>query len=939
MKQEHDEPQSGDDRRPVKKFGSLRTVVRVLLKLWHFIYFPDEFIVYSDVVVRLIFTLYYLPVMALALALTHSLLLSVVYTLIVPITKELEFELALNRENIRALTSFVYSLTLQMIPFAVLGGAICTVGHKAINGVGEAMVDAFSRVDDKDYPLLAARVEFIFQKAGRVKIFVGSLATILALVGAVFYSNWILVWSARDSKVLWASWGIILSQVVFVLYTSLISKSVRGGHWPVVSSTSQAIPTSPVSPLKHSLPNSLDESILTARANSSQLSLSSTQTRGEECTPHPVPQRRHQHQQSHPKSFLFFFVGRWWKTSIHRIRHLSMEMVVCCGAYWVFSCGPVEAIGLCVEVLLYLNLPHLLGFLVLSVSVAVARALQSFFWLNRHRCEFLSVLLVVMPHQLAIVSSWMYFGYHPLISTLFFVMSFLLWARGIQLLREHDVTPSGGFVLWRETASKHPIAMHIAAVLEDAYERKHPVPSMVCLDVSLDLSNMVMTPRNQPSLRIERIEQPHNKRPSSFFELRKLDYFLFALPRLFALQSQGSFGGRRFRNVRVLLRTVTVTLLIALVFIVSGMVIQAAFPQLRPVPVRVSVSSDNTMTIDHFIVKLSAQVVSSKNASVSAGSMMSGDELQQADVYPSLCAKKVGGVLAWELSWLSVAAYVTDRNAVRRIVSFMNEFMGSHWEVRFPSSLDDVDDSDDDFSVWDGYMEFYNAPMNLSVISVRGTDLTSFADVLQDVNMFFEVALYQIFSNIVPGASVLPSSLVADFIKLGAGVESISRTRSWQSLSKKFSSEAIKSKSDFWNSTNSREYYASVYNYIVAAKHRPEPPKNVVLVGHSLGGAVGHIVGSKLSLQSLGFSSPGLTLSRKKFDVELQHIHRFTTTIISSHDIVPLIGGQGGELHNIECVASKRELCHAMEFMVGTLWHSCASVRRAFPRIRDIVLI
>jgi lipase ATG15 len=322
--------------------------------------------------------------------------------------------------------------------------------------------------------------------------------------------------------------------------------------------------------------------------------------------------------------------------------------------------------------------------------------------------------------------------------------------------------------------------------------------------------------------------------------------------------------------------------------------------------------NESIFTVDHFIVQLSA-VIAQK--SISPGFSLGN---LSKDVYPSLCTKAWHGINVWELAWLALAPYVTNAD-VSKLLTFMEGNMEADWEAHFPSDVSPK------FGTvwWDGFIEFHSPARNVSVIAIRGTDLTSFADALQDINMFFEVALYHTLSSIVPGASMLPHSLVADFIKLASGVDSISGSAtSWSPT----------------DSENSREYYSSVYRYLLALQNR-RPPKHVVMVGHSLGGAVGHIVGSKLGFPSLGFSSPGLTLSRKKFGIELPNIHQFTTTIISSHDIVPLIGGQGGELHHVECLAERRELCHAVEFLVGTLWHSCGTVREKFPKIEEITLL
>lgn len=891
----------------------LRSVLRVALRLFHFVYFPDEFIVYSDTVVRVIFTMYYLPVMAVAVALTHSVLEAIVYSLIMPLVKELEFELTLDRENLQALLAFAYTLAAQTLPFLILGSTVVTAGHKFINGIGEAMVDAFSRVDEKDYPLFAARLEYLLQKRGRRQILVVSCITLLGIVGVVFYSNVFFSWARRDSDVLIASWTIIASQAMFVLYTVFGWRRWEGQKGDVNTTnvaTERTVSAGSVSQVK------IAKRKFAGGGSASEHLLKSTAL--------------------HP--FWQYFLNKWWRTTIHRIRHLSMEMVVCCGAYWFLSRG-LDGLSLSVEVLLYLNLPHLFGFLVMSFAVAMSRVMQSLFWLRRHAEELPVVLCLVLPQQAAILLSLLYFKFQPLVVTLFACLSVLLWARGIQLRREFQtISPSG--VLWRVVSTGARVPPHIAAVLEDAFERQHLVPSMVSLDLSLDLKAMTMTARNSVPQVIERIDQSKLTSSSSSRTLWSdvLKFFVFAFPRLVVMQSAAAYGGRRFRNVRILLRTVTMTLLLVFIGIVAGVVVQAAIPQLRPLPVKVDVSHDR-LAIDHFLVKLTAYVSAHRPSDPQVSDLTATQNVDEKeedyknegdlypvvealDAYPSLCKKTVHGVNVWELSWLSTIAYITNQTTVERITEFMNTHMHSDWSPLFPST---------ETLWWNGFIEFHSKRRNVSVVAVRGTDLTSFEDALQDINMFFEVALYQTLSSIVPGATLLPSSLVSDFIQLASGVDSLAMSGWVKGLLPRRDSETSAAAA-------SRDYFLDVQHFTEGLKARPSPPRNVVLVGHSLGGAVAHLVGNKIGTRSVGFSSPGLVLSHKKFGVSLARLHQFATTIVSSHDIVPLIGGQGGELHHVECVAKRRELCHAMEFAVGALWHACPSIRSQYPGIRNVTL-
>ncbi|CUG06112.1 lipase, putative [Bodo saltans] len=817
--------------------AALNHLTRSLFAVVKFLYFPDEFIMYSDVLVRSLFTLYYLPIMAVAIALTHSVLQSIVYSTIVPLSWDLEVlanaaAAAGDRGEYGAKWLQVWSeLFIKLIPCCGLGGAVIVIGHKATNAVGEAMVDCFSKIDDKDYPLLAARLEFVLQKDSRRKTFALAFVLVFAAFAGAFYSNYLFVWSARDTEVLVAAWAIIFAQAGFVTATALATYDRK------------------------------------------------------------VTPRFYKH-----------FVGAWWQGTIHRIRHLSIEMVICLGIYWLLKRGAVDTMALCVEVLLYLNLPHLFGFLVLSFTESSARMLQSIFWLNRHREEVPSIVLLVTPQQTMILFSLWWFKFHPVALCLFTGLTFLLCSRAIQLLRQFDTFGDDGSVLWKERDSGERIPPHIAALLEDAHERRHPVPSMVSLDFSLDLAKMTMKIRNRDDLiSIERIPSPNPRGKG----LRSYNFFSFAFPRLATMQSAAAYGGARFRNVRVFLRSITITLLLAFVFIVAGVIVQAAFPSLRPLPVKVIEDGQNRLIFDHYIVQLEL------NRNPNSAAL---EALSVSDEYPALCNRNTKDTNAWELAVLSMVVYVSTQSDQSKILNFLYDRDSFDWVLA--THLEESANRD----VFNGFTEFFSPRRNLTVVSVRGTDLTSFADVLQDVNMFFEVSLYHILSSIVPGAGLLPEELVSDFILLSSGAESIGKTYHW--------SFGRKSRTD---SDVLANYYDVVDSHVATLLNSGH--KNIIVTGHSLGGAIAQVVGTRLGIEAVGFSSPGLKLSHRKFGVTLSNLQKFTTTVVSSNDIVPLIGGPAGEVHHTECGASRRELCHAMENMVSTLWTSCPSVRRLFPHL------
>ena len=527
------------------------------------------------------------------------------------------------------------------------------------------------------------------------------------------------------------------------------------------------------------------------------------------------------------------------------------------------------------------------------------------------------------------------------------------------------------------------------------------------------------------------------------------------------------------------------------------------------------------------------------------------------DEYPGLCRATFGNdVSVFELSVLSLLTYLPSARDVARALVFINRNMGTDWRLSTSmwangtfadtdtecweaadgegggasSGVDDTDDEDDATLAavaaqcaeaersrvldWSGFFEFFDPKRAMRVIAVKGTDPTSVMDVLQDVNMFFEAALYQIITGVVPFAGILPTALATDFIRLTSMTDVLSRRELWDpsaashvrraatkaagnaegEKARKVSSPSVvapvlgaadvadafaekgsankvanasdeadtkpnadgllgslyaavtgllggtvtanaaeaaavvpstagaaaqaaevadeskeavakrsharrlarlrdliaakaarapemgSGSSELYRVTSDRDYHLRVMRYVHSRLMRmsreaddgddlrssssasasvtnataypdisfssdgaPIPlavREQVIMTGHSMGGAIAHIAGTRLKLRSVAFGSPGIVLSHKKFGIkDLKAVHARAFTVASSNDIVPLIGWQGGEVHHLECAAkaSAAELCHVMEFMIGALWHNCPSIRSRYPNLEDVI--
>ncbi|EAN99169.1 hypothetical protein TcCL_NonESM02366 [Trypanosoma cruzi] len=850
--------------------------------LWY-ICFPEEVTVYIDPIIRFIFTVYHLPPIALVLALTHSGLERIVWVLIVPVAQQMEKQ----PYDSSCMTTFMlgmYHIFLLILPYSTLGVAVATLGHKVLHCFLETMVDAHSTHQGKDYPLFAARLRFIMQDRQRYYVFLVVLFLLVSVALSGLHTDLLVAWPAREPWVVTGAWCIIALQVSFV-WGSAISHP--------------------------------------------------------ELPPHPFIWRRI--VGIGDGEFARFFCGTWWKSYIHYMRYIAIEMVALIAFVALFFRGPLYVLSSSVELVMYLNMPHLVGHTVVSISVSIINIQCSLKWLRRHSDAVLPVIFIASPFQLLLFRAMFYFRHHRMTVLLLIGVNVLFIQRVIDLVREFDVTEAGS-VYWKYVDKDEPIPPYLSVILENAYETKSSHIDVASLDYLIDIKAMKIH-RDGEEVDLERKQITEYGNAHSFIWDGR--FYAYTVPRMISVQSSRHFGGKHFRRVYVLLRMITSCCLMAFTALVMGLLFQAAFPQLHPLPVRVSVSADgNALTVDHIVLRmhlLSGQadvtptlpIASSAMGSASAAFKWHNATSLGEDWYSSLCARTFHDISIWEISLLALASYLSNDDEVKEMLDFMSMHMGSDWVVRERHGTDCISiDSSTQPTGWDGYYDFYSAKHDMSIIAVSGTDMTSFRDFLIDVNLFFEVVLYHLLSNIIPGAVILPSELIADLIRLASLPAAKNReSETWETLVSSRNTNLRVCE----NNNYRRDYFADVYNHLAFVGSRPNPPKHVLLTGHSLGGAVASVIGSRMGIHAVGFSAPGISLSRKKFGIDLESIHKFVTRVISSHDIFPMIGGSGGEEHHVECLAKTRELCHAMEFLVGTLWRSCGSIRARYPSIHSVV--
>lgn len=322
-------------------------------------------------------------------------------------------------------------------------------------------------------------------------------------------------------------------------------------------------------------------------------------------------------------------------------------------------------------------------------------------------------------------------------------------------------------------------------------------------------------------------------------------------------------------------------------------------------------------------------------------------------------AVKDRNVHLWELTWLSVLPYLDNMQNATVYLNTVNKALDSDWQVLpFHEQLQQQQQQQKQKSgktapeiqqqsqhlhglsrqarqPWRSFMRLRSPSRNVTVVTIRGTDMTSVLDALQDVDMYLESFVYHIVSHLVPGLRMLPGQIVRDLIRLSSdawpqdGIACIDRGCERDA--------AVRAE---------RRYYDIVLRFLnddadeFATKY---PHDRLLQIGHSLGGSIGAIVASRfpLAYRSYGFSSPGVELSMYKFGISSpEAVRRKATTVAVDNDVVPLIGGQIGTSVPLACFDSVKERCHSMESIVNSMWQICKeeTLRERFPNVKDVIL-
>ena len=172
---------------------------------------------------------------------------------------------------------------------------------------------------------------------------------------------------------------------------------------------------------------------------------------------------------------------------------------------------------------------------------------------------------------------------------------------------------------------------------------------------------------------------------------------------------------------------------------------------------------------------------------------------------------------------------------------------------------------------------------NMKVIDYRGT--SEGKDFLQDIQLFLD-------SSIVPVALSIFPFFTNECMALYSNVYSYFGTKAFPTGSL---------------------YFINMADCIFERVRDKDSTAEIIVFGHSLGGATANIIAGRKKVDSRTASPPGVSLGTKAFNFTTEDADSFMKSFIPERDLISNLGqNDGGKIVNIPCLEHSGMNCHSL---------------------------